>query len=115
MKAATAAAPTGEKKAKEKAAKDQVVPFVNMTPKGQKKGEFVHGHTVFGTIALGVGWDSFHWAHHAYLLLQICRGPWLQAMIQLPSKPPGMIGGLIKVSSSRCLLPTADPNPRVYS
>jgi N-acetylmuramoyl-L-alanine amidase CwlA len=38
---ATTSTPAGEKKAKEKAAKDGVVPFVNMTPKGQKKGEFL--------------------------------------------------------------------------
>jgi valyl-tRNA synthetase len=38
---ATATTPAGEKKVKEKAAKDEVVPFVNTTPKGQKKGEFV--------------------------------------------------------------------------
>lgn len=36
----TTSTPAGEKKAKEKAAKDGVVPFVNTTPKGQKKGEF---------------------------------------------------------------------------
>lgn len=42
-KAAKAAptAPAGEKKAREKAAKEEVVPFVNTTPKGQKKGEFL--------------------------------------------------------------------------
>jgi hypothetical protein len=42
-KAAKAAptAPAGEKKTREKAAKEEVVPFVNTTPKGQKKGEFV--------------------------------------------------------------------------
>ncbi len=38
---ATTSSPAGEKKAKEKAAKDGVVPFVNTTPRGQKKGEFV--------------------------------------------------------------------------
>jgi hypothetical protein len=37
---ATTSTPAGEKRAKEKAAKDGVVPFVNSTPKGQKKGEF---------------------------------------------------------------------------
>jgi hypothetical protein len=41
---ATTSTPAGEKKAKEKAAKDGVVPFVNTTPKGQKKGEFL-GHS----------------------------------------------------------------------
>ncbi len=35
---ATTTTPAGEKKAKEKAAKDGVVPFINMTPKGQRKG-----------------------------------------------------------------------------
>lgn len=42
-KAAKAAptAPAEEKKAKEKAAREEVAPFVNTTPKGQKKGEFV--------------------------------------------------------------------------
>jgi valyl-tRNA synthetase len=38
---AVASTPAGGKKAKEKAAKDEAAPFVNMTPKGQKKGEFV--------------------------------------------------------------------------
>ena len=33
--------PAGERKVKEKAAKEEVVPFVNTTPKGQKKGESV--------------------------------------------------------------------------
>jgi hypothetical protein len=35
-----ATTPAGEKKAKEKAVKEEVIPFVNLTPKGQKKGEF---------------------------------------------------------------------------
>jgi valyl-tRNA synthetase len=38
---AVASIPAGEKKAKEKVAKEEVAPFVNTTPKGQKKGEFV--------------------------------------------------------------------------
>jgi len=38
---AVATTPAGEKKAKEKAAKEEVAPFVNMTPKGQKKGESI--------------------------------------------------------------------------
>ena len=42
-KAAKAAptVPAGEKKAKEKATREEVAPFVNTTLKGQKKGEFV--------------------------------------------------------------------------
>ena len=35
-----ATTPVGEKKAKEKVAKEEVVPFVDTTPKGQKKGAF---------------------------------------------------------------------------
>ena len=35
-----AVAPPGEKKAKEKATKSEEVPFVNTTPKGEKKGAF---------------------------------------------------------------------------
>jgi valyl-tRNA synthetase len=34
------ATPLGEKRAKEKVTKEEVIPFVNMTPKGQKKGAF---------------------------------------------------------------------------
>jgi hypothetical protein len=35
-----AATPAGEKKVKEKATKEDVIPFVDTTPKGQKKGAF---------------------------------------------------------------------------
>jgi hypothetical protein len=118
---ATTSTPAGEKKAKEKAAKDGVVPFVNTTPKGQKKGEFL-GHwedawsyCVWHIFALD-GAELFSTERHAYsLLLQICQGPWLLATIRLLSKPPGMIGGLSKVSSSQSSRLTADPNLRVCS
>jgi valyl-tRNA synthetase len=40
---ALATTPTGEKNAKKKVAREELVPFVNMTPKGQKKGEFHAG------------------------------------------------------------------------
>jgi hypothetical protein len=38
---AAPATPAGEKKAKEKASKSEEVPFVNTTPKGEKKGAFI--------------------------------------------------------------------------
>ena len=121
-KAVATTTPAGEKKVKEKAAKDEVAPFVNTTPKGQKKGEFVlhwtdaWSYCIRRTLALGIEWELFSTERHAHSLpLQICRGPWLQDTIRLLSKPPGTIGGSSKVSSSRSWLPTADPSPRVSS
>jgi hypothetical protein len=118
---ATTNTPTGEKKAREKAGKDEVVPFVNMTPKGQKKGEFLGrreetwSYCVWRIFATH-GVELFSTERHAYLLLlQICQGPWLLVTIRSPSKPPGMIGGLSKVSSSQSLRLTVGPNPRVCS
>lgn len=61
---ATTSTPSGEKKAKEKAGKDGVVPFINMTPRGQKKGEFggagkKGGHTVYGVFLPHMKWNCF--------------------------------------------------------
>lgn len=115
---ATTSTPSGEKKAKEKAGKDGVVPFINMTPRGQKKGEFWGrreegwSYCVWRIFATH-GVELFSTECHAYLLLlQIRRGPWLLATIRSLLKPPGMIGGLRKVSSSQSSHLTEDPNLR---
>ena len=74
---AVATTPAGEKKVKEKAAKDQVVPFVNTTPKGHKKGEFVlrwtdtWSYCTGRTLTLGIEWNSF--PRSAMLIRCLCR------------------------------------------
>ena len=74
---ATTSTPAGEKKVKEKAAKDTVVPFVNTTPKGQKKGEFlgrweeVCSYCVWRIFALSMEWNCFP-PSAMLILLQIC-------------------------------------------
>lgn len=51
---AVATTPAGEKKAKEKAVKEEVAPFVNTTPKGQKKGEFIRRRVLAPSLSLGL-------------------------------------------------------------
>ena len=73
--------PAGEKKVKEKAAKDGVVPFVNTTPKGQKKGEFWdagkrRGHTVYDACLPSV-WSgtAFHRVPCLFVVTTDLSGP----------------------------------------
>lgn len=85
---ATTSTPAGEKKAKEKASKDGVVPFVNTTPKGQKKGEFLRhweeawSYCVWHIFALGMERNCF--PPSAMLIHCCCRfvrahGCWLRS------------------------------------
>jgi hypothetical protein len=85
---ATTSTPAGEKKAKEKAAKDGVVAFVNTTPKGQKKGESlgrweeVWSYCVWRIYALSIEWNCFP---PSAMLIRCCyrfvrsHGCWLRS------------------------------------
>ncbi len=83
---AAATAPAGDKKAKKEKEKDKEdeAPFVNTTPKGDKKGAQPPAIT-------------YHPAsHHAH---KTSRSRWPAATTQLLSKLPGTTGGTLRATS----------------
>ena len=76
--------PAGEKKVKvEKAKKAEDASFVNITPKGEKKGNHL----------------AFFAAYLLNDLHQTSPGQWLMVIIRLQLNLPGMTGGKAKATS----------------
>ncbi|KAI9452674.1 tRNA synthetases class I-domain-containing protein [Russula earlei] len=90
-----ATTPTGEKKAKEKVSKEQVVPFVNTTPKGQKKdlsGPMAAG---YDPIAVEATWYDW-WLEQDFFKPELGPdgGPKPQGLFVISAPPPNVTGSL---------------------
>ncbi|KAI0258885.1 tRNA synthetases class I-domain-containing protein [Gloeopeniophorella convolvens] len=90
-----AATPAGEKKAKEKAAKEEEAPFVNTTPKGQKKDVSGPMAAGYNPIAVEAAW--YDWWHEQGFFkpeLDPNGGIRPEGLFVISAPPPNVTGSL---------------------
>lgn len=92
---ATTSTPAGEKKGKEKGAKDEIVPFVNMTPKGQKKDLSGPMPAGYDPIAVEAAWYDW-WLEQGFFKPELAPdgGPKSEGLFVISAPPPNVTGSL---------------------
>ncbi|KAI0290120.1 tRNA synthetases class I-domain-containing protein [Russula brevipes] len=92
---ALATTPTGEKKAKEQVAREELVPFVNMTPKGQKKDLSGPMAASYNPIAIEATWYDW-WIEQGFFQPEQAPdgGPKPEGLFVISAPPPNVTGRL---------------------
>ncbi|KAF8257302.1 tRNA synthetases class I-domain-containing protein [Lactarius quietus] len=90
-----AVAPAGEKKAKEKATKSEEVPFVNTTPKGEKKDVSGPMASGYNPIAIEAAWYDW-WHEQGFFKPQLGPGGSIKSdgLFVISAPPPNVTGSL---------------------